>query len=93
MNQWGERQAQLLDRLAGASILGLRSAEVETPLSRTMYASSMVIAVVNPQAAEVSRKFYNKDPKALTFQDLIAVAGKELGPISLRQHGGCELGN
>ena len=28
-----------------------------------MYASSMVIAVVNPQAAEVLGKFYNKDPR------------------------------
>ena len=50
---------------------------------QTMYASSMVIAVVNPQAAEVLGKFYNKDPKSLTFADLVNAAGKswaELAP-------------
>jgi ABC-type Fe3+ transport system substrate-binding protein len=43
----------------------------------------MVIGVVNPQAAEILGKFYNKDPKALSFADLVAVAGKnwaELAP-------------
>jgi ABC-type Fe3+ transport system substrate-binding protein len=47
-----------------------------------MYASSMVIAVVNPQAAEVLGKFYNKNPKALTFVDLIAVAGKNWADLA-----------
>src|SRR5258708_19894599 len=47
-----------------------------------MYASSMVIGVVNPQAADVLGKFYNKDPKALTFLDLIAVAGKNWADVA-----------
>ncbi|MBO0753725.1 MAG: extracellular solute-binding protein [Bradyrhizobiaceae bacterium] len=65
-----------------ASILGLRSAKWNAA-EQTMYASSMVIGVVNPQAAEVLGKFYNKDPKSLTFNDLVSVAGKnwsELAP-------------
>jgi ABC-type Fe3+ transport system substrate-binding protein len=65
-----------------ASILGLRSAKWN-PAEQTMYASSMVVGVVNPQAAEVLGKFYKKDPKTLTFQDLVTVAGKswaELAP-------------
>jgi ABC-type Fe3+ transport system substrate-binding protein len=41
-----------------------------------MYASSMVIGVVNPQAAEVLGKVYNKEPKALTFADLVNAAGR-----------------
>jgi ABC-type Fe3+ transport system substrate-binding protein len=42
-----------------------------------------VVGVVNPQAAEVLGKFYNKDPKTLTFTDLVGAAGKswtELAP-------------
>lgn len=65
-----------------ASILGLRSAKWNAA-EQTMYASSMVIGVVNPQAAEVLGKFYNKGPKSLTFNDLVSVAGKnwsELAP-------------
>jgi ABC-type Fe3+ transport system substrate-binding protein len=53
----------------------MRSAKWNTA-EQTMYASSMVVAVVNPQAAEVLGKFYNKDPKALTFVDLVGAAGK-----------------
>ena len=65
-----------------AAILGLRSAKWNAA-EQTMYASSMVIAVVNPQAAEILGKFYNKDPKSLTFVDLVGAAGKnwaELAP-------------
>jgi Bacterial extracellular solute-binding protein len=65
-----------------ASILGLRSGKWN-PAEQTLYASTMVIGVINPQAAEVIGKFYNKDPKTLTFADLVGVAGRnwtELAP-------------
>jgi hypothetical protein len=65
-----------------ASILGLRSGKWNAA-EQTLYASTMVIGVINPQAADVIGKFYNKDPKTLTFADLVAVAGKnwsELAP-------------
>jgi hypothetical protein len=82
MNQWESGKLNCSSVSPDASILGLRSTKWN-PAEQTMYASSMVIAVVNPQAAEVLGKFYNKSPKALTFLDLIAVAGKnwaELAP-------------
>jgi ABC-type Fe3+ transport system substrate-binding protein len=75
MNQWESGKLNCSTVSPDASILGLRSAKWNAA-EQTMYASSMVIAVVNPQAAEVLGKFYNKDAKALTFLDLIAVAGK-----------------
>jgi ABC-type Fe3+ transport system substrate-binding protein len=81
MNQWESGKLNCSTVSPDASILGLRSAKWNAA-EQTMYASSMVIAVVNPQAAEVLGKFYNKDPKALTFQDLIAVAGKNWADLA-----------
>ena len=82
MSQWESGKLDCSTVSPDASILGLRSTKWNVA-EQTMYASSMVIAVVNPQAAEVLGKFYNKDPKALTFADLVAAAGKnwaELAP-------------
>jgi ABC-type Fe3+ transport system substrate-binding protein len=81
MNQWESGKLNCSTVSPDASILGLRSAKWNAT-EQTMYASSMVIAVVNPQAAEVLGKFYNKDPKALTFLDLIAVAGKNWADLA-----------
>jgi hypothetical protein len=81
MNQWESGKLNCSTVSPDASILGLRSAKWNAA-EQTMYASSMVIGVVNPQAAEVLGKFYNKDPKALTFQDLIAVAGKNWADVA-----------
>ena len=81
MNQWESGKLNCSTVSPDASILGLRSAKWNAA-EQTMYASSMVIAVVNPQAAEVLGKFYNKDPKALTFLDLIAVAGKNWADLA-----------
>jgi ABC-type Fe3+ transport system substrate-binding protein len=81
MSQWESGKLNCSTVSPDASILGLRSAKWNAA-EQTMYASSMVIAVVNPQAAEVLGKFYNKDPKALTFQDLIAVAGKNWADLA-----------
>jgi hypothetical protein len=82
MTQWESGQLDCSTVSPDASILGLRSTKWNAA-NQTMYASSMVIGVVNPQAAEVLGKFYNKDPKSLTFNDLISVAGRnwsELAP-------------
>jgi Bacterial extracellular solute-binding protein len=82
MNQWENGKLNCSTVSPDAAILGLRSGKWN-PAEQTMYASSMVIAVVNPQAAEVLGKFYNKDPKSLTFADLVGAAGKswaELAP-------------
>jgi hypothetical protein len=82
MTQWESGQLDCSTVSPDASILGLRSSKWNAA-NQTMYASSMVIGVVNPQAAEVLGKFYNKDPKSLTFNDLVSVAGKnwsELAP-------------
>src|ERR1700730_7926831 len=81
MNEWESGKLNCSTVSPDASILGLRSAKWNAA-EQTMYASSMVIAVVNPQAAEVLGKFYNKDPKALTFLDLIAVAGKNWADLA-----------
>jgi len=81
MNQWESGKLNCSTVSPDASILGLRSAKWNAA-EQTMYASSMVIAVVNPQAAEVLGKFHNKDPKALTFLDLIAVAGKNWADLA-----------
>ena len=81
MNQWESGKLNCSTVSPDASILGLRSAKWNA-VEQTMYASSMVIAVVNPQAAEVLGKFYNKDPKALTFSDLVAVAGKNWADLA-----------
>jgi ABC-type Fe3+ transport system substrate-binding protein len=81
MSQWESGKLNCSTVSPDASILGLRSAKWNAA-EQTMYASSMVIAVVNPQAAEVLGKFYNKDPKALTFADLIAVAGKNWADLA-----------
>jgi ABC-type Fe3+ transport system substrate-binding protein len=75
MSQWESGKLDCSTVSPDASILGLRSAKWNAA-EQTMYASSMVIGVVNPQAAEVLGKFYNKDPKALTFLDLVGAAGK-----------------
>ena len=81
MNQWESGKLNCSTVSPDASILGLRSAKWNAA-EQTMYASSMVIAVVNPQAAEVLGKFHNKDPKALTFLGLIAVAGKNWADLA-----------
>ena len=81
MSQWESGKLNCSTVSPDASILGLRSAKWNAA-EQTMYASSMVIAVVNPQAAEVLGKFYNKDPKALTFADLIGVAGKNWADLA-----------
>jgi hypothetical protein len=82
MTQWESGTLDCSTVSPDASILGVRSSKWKAA-EQTMYASSMVIGVVNPQAAEVLGKFYNKDPKALTFTDLVNAAGKnwsELAP-------------
>jgi hypothetical protein len=82
MTQWESGTLDCSTVSPDASILGMRSSKWKAA-EQTMYASSMVIGVVNPQAAEVLGKFYNKDPKALTFTDLVNAAGKnwtELAP-------------
>jgi len=81
MSQWESGRLNCSTVSPDASILGLRSAKWNAA-EQTMYASSMVIGVVNPQAAEILGKFYNKDPKALTFVDLIAVAGKNWADLA-----------
>jgi hypothetical protein len=81
MSQWESGKLNCSTVSPDASILGLRSAKWNAA-EQTMYASSMVIGVVNPQAAEVLGKFYNKDPKALTFLDLIGVAGKNWADVA-----------
>jgi ABC-type Fe3+ transport system substrate-binding protein len=75
MNDWESGKLDCATVSPDASILGLRSAKWN-PAEQTLYASSMVVAVVNPQAAETIAKYYKKDPKALTFADLVNVAGK-----------------
>src|SRR6201991_1046279 len=75
MSQWEGGKLNCSTVSPDASILGLRSTKWNAA-DQTMFASSMVVAVVNPQAAEVLGKFYNKDPKTLTFVDLISAAGK-----------------
>jgi hypothetical protein len=82
MTQWESGKLDCSTVSPDASILGLRSAKWNAA-NQTMYASSMVVGVINPQAAEVLGKFYNKDPKSLTFNDLVSVAGRnwsELAP-------------
>src|SRR5262249_5250006 len=82
MSSWESGKLDCSTVSPDASILGLRSAKWNAA-EQTMYASSMVIAVVNPQAAEVLGKFYNKEPRTLTFVDLVNAAGKnwsELAP-------------
>lgn len=82
MTQWESGKLDCATVSPDASILGLRSAKWNAA-DQTMYASSMVIGVVNPQAAEVLGRFYHKDPKSLTFTDLVNAAGKnwsELAP-------------
>ncbi len=82
MAQWESGKLDCSTVSPDASILGLRSAKWNAA-NQTLYASSMVIGVVNPQAADVLGKFYNKDPKTLTFTDLVSAAGKnwtELAP-------------
>jgi hypothetical protein len=82
MAQWESGKLDCSTVSPDASILGLRSSKWNSA-DQTMYASSMVIAVVNPQAAEVLGKFFHKDPKALNFVDIVSVAGRnwaELAP-------------
>ncbi|MGP0092036.1 MAG: substrate-binding domain-containing protein [Xanthobacteraceae bacterium] len=81
MSQWESGKLNCSSVSPDASILALRSTKWNAD-EQTMYASSMVIGVVNPQAAEVLGKFYNKDPKALTFVDLVAVAGKNWADLA-----------
>ena len=81
MNGWESGKLNCSTVSPDASILGLRSPKWNAA-EQTMYASSMVIAVVNPQAAEVLGKFYNKDPKTLTFVDLVNAAGKKWAEVA-----------
>src|SRR6516162_6479642 len=81
MTQWESGKLDCSTVSPDASILGLRSAKWNAA-EQTMYASSMVVGVVNPQAAEVLGKFYKKDPKALTFVDLVSAAGKNWGDLA-----------
>jgi ABC-type Fe3+ transport system substrate-binding protein len=81
MNEWDSGKLNCSTVSPDASILGLRSPKWNAA-EQTMYASSMVIAVVNPQAAEVLGKFYNKDPKTLTFVDLVNAAGKKWAEVA-----------
>jgi ABC-type Fe3+ transport system substrate-binding protein len=81
MTQWESGKLNCTTVSPDASILGLRSTKWNAA-EQTMYASSMVIAVVNPQAAEVLGKFYDKDPKALTFVDLVSAAGKNWADLA-----------
>lgn len=89
MTQWESGKLNCSTVSPDASILGLRSTRWNAA-EQTMYASSMVIAVVNPQAAEVLGKFYNKDPKALTFVDLVSAAGKNWADLA---QGNTEVAN
>jgi len=41
----------------------------------------MVVAVIHPDVAPVLGKLYNKDPKALTFPELVMAAGRPWGEI------------
>src|SRR5262245_53930685 len=52
MSQWESGKVKCLTVSPDASVLGLRAAKWNAA-EQTMYAPSMVIAVVNPQAAEV----------------------------------------
>jgi hypothetical protein len=82
MSQWESGKLDCSTVSPDASILGLRSSKWK-PENQTMYASSMVIGVINPQAAEVLGKVYGKEPGKLTFLDLVNAAGKswaELAP-------------
>lgn len=82
MSQWESGKLDCSTVSPDASILGLRSGKWKTA-EQTMYASSMVVGVINPQAAEVLGKVYGKDPARLTFTDLVNAAGKswsELAP-------------
>jgi ABC-type Fe3+ transport system substrate-binding protein len=82
MSQWESGKLDCSTVSPDASILGLRSPKWNAA-EQTMYASSMVIGVINPQAAEVLGKVYGKDPGKLTFTDLVNAAGKswaELAP-------------
>lgn len=64
MNDWESGKLDCATVSPDASILGLRSAKWN-PAEQILYASSMVVAVVNPQAGEIIAKYYKKDPKAL----------------------------
>ena len=75
MNEWESGKLDCATVSPDASILGLRSAKWN-PAEQILYASSMVVAVVNPQAAEIIAKYAKKEAKALTFADLLNVAGK-----------------
>jgi Bacterial extracellular solute-binding protein len=81
MTQWESGKLDCSTVSPDASILGLRSGKWNAA-EQTLYASTMVIGVVNPQAADVIGKFYNKDPKTLTFADLVGVAGRNWTDIA-----------
>jgi ABC-type Fe3+ transport system substrate-binding protein len=84
MSQWESGKLDCSTVSPDASILGLRSPKWNAA-EQTMYASSMVVGVINPQAAQVLGKVYGKDPARLTFADLVNAAGKswtELAPAN-----------
>jgi Bacterial extracellular solute-binding protein len=81
MNRWDGGHLICSTVSPDASILGLRAARWKRD-EQTMYASTMVVGVINPQAAELLGKFYKKDPRALTFRDLVSVAGRRWAEIA-----------
>jgi hypothetical protein len=81
MSQWAKGDLKCSTVSPDASILGLRSANWKRE-EQTMYASTMVVGVINPQAAELLGKFYKKDPRTLTFRDLVLVAGRRWAEIA-----------
>jgi ABC-type Fe3+ transport system substrate-binding protein len=81
MSQWESGKLNCSTVSPDASILGLRASRWNS-VEQTMYASTMVVAVINPQASEVLGKFYNKDPKVLSFVDLVNAAGKKWSDLA-----------
>lgn len=80
MTKWANGELNCDSVSPDASIVGMRFAKWN-PDETLMYASSMVVAVVHPDVAPVLGKLYNKDPKALTFPELVKIAGKPWAEI------------
>ncbi|NJL07551.1 MAG: solute-binding protein [Methylacidiphilales bacterium] len=80
MKRWESGEDDCSTVSPDASIVGMRSAKWD-PSQAILIASSMVVAVVNPDVAEVIGKHYGKDPNALTFPELVQLAGKTWSDI------------
>ena len=80
MTKWDSGELNCDSVSPDASIVGMRFSKWN-PDETLMYASSMVVAVVHPDVAPVLGKLYGKDPKALTFPELVRVAGKPWAEI------------